>query len=148
MALRQALLFRIGCWVAVAAALLHLLGHVVGPPPPANAQERQLRELTDTYAFDMPFGGERTMRQLYNGFSLSFAVLLALQGTLGLVIVKRARRDGVTMIAVARAMALGSVALLVIALMQWHLVASMLILMMTTAFVFASVRPPDGEVKV
>jgi hypothetical protein len=144
-AVRQALLFRIGCWVAVCAAILHLAGHVVGPPAPANAQERQLRELTDTYQFEVPFGGQRSMRDLYNGFSLSFAVLLAVQGTLGLVVVKRARQDRVLMIAVARAMAVGSVALLGISLVLWHLVASMVILTMTTAFAFASVRPPDEE---
>lgn len=144
MPLRQQALFRVGCWLAIATAVAHLAGVIAGRPAPANPTERQLFELAAEYRFALP-GAERSLFDLLDGFSLAFAVLLATVGAIGLAVAKRGRGDAQLMVAVARGLALAGVALLVISVTHWFLVPSLFLAMMTTAFVFVSVRPPAGE---
>jgi hypothetical protein len=145
MPFRQLTLFRIGCWVAVVAAVAHLVGPLADGPASAGDDQRRLVDLAEATPFAMPLGGERTFVDLFEGAGLAVALLLAVLGIVGLVVEKRGRHDGALMIAVARAMALGSAALLVISLVYWFLIPSLLIATMTCAFAFASVRPPATE---
>lgn len=126
-------------------AIAHLAGVLLGRPAPANRTEAQLLALAGEYRFALP-GAERSLFELLDGFSLAVALLLAALGAVGLVVAKRGHGDGGLLVAVARAMALAGVALLVISLTHWFLVPSLFIAAMTTAFAFASVRPPAHEV--
>ena len=141
---RQLTIFTIGCWVAIATAGLHMVGHMSGPMPATNDTERQLLDLATTYRFPMTGGSERSLMDLMNGLSLAFSVLLALTGGLGLVIRKRCHDDGPTMLAAARALAGASVVLAAISLMYWFIVPSMMLALMAFCFLFAAVRPPDA----
>lgn len=142
MAFRQLTWFRIGCWVAVITAVFHLAGHIAGPPEPANETERTLTQLATEYRIAMPGGGERSLMDFLDGFSLAFAVSLAVMGAVGLSVVKRAADDRLLMMAVSRALAAGSLALLVVSLTYWFIVPSFFLAMMTVAFGLASVRSP------
>ena len=88
-------------------AIVHLAGHIAGPPAATNDTERQLLEVMTTYRFQFPGGAERTMMQMMNGFSLILSVLFAGLGAMGLVVAKRGQHDAQLMYAAARTFTLG-----------------------------------------
>jgi hypothetical protein len=140
---RQLIVFTIGCWVAILTAAVHVYGHVSGPTPPANETERQLMNLANNYQMSVPGGAGRSLMDFMNGFSLSFAVFLALIGTLGLMIRKRGHDDGPFMRAVSRALAGGGLVLVVISMTHWFVVPSLFLALMTVCFMLAAVTPPE-----
>lgn len=143
MPLRQQALFRVGCWLAIVTAVAHLGGVMAGRPAPANMTEVQLFALAADYRFALP-GADRSIFDLLDGFSLAFALQLAAMGATGLAVARRAGQDTTLMVAVARAFALATAALLVISLTYWFLVPSVCLAMTAFAFAFVSVRPPDA----
>lgn len=66
--------FRIGAGVLAAMGVAHLFGHFSGRGKPVNGMEDQLRMLMETYRTNM-MGSMRSTQELYDGFSLAFAVL-------------------------------------------------------------------------
>ena len=62
-------------------ALAHLAGHFLQSPP-ANDTERKLLELMKGYAFPFP-GAQRTMWDLFSGFSLMLSAQSAALGVIG-----------------------------------------------------------------
>jgi hypothetical protein len=138
---RQRAAFLVGCWAAIGTALLHMVGHVQGPLPPANDQERQLLELATTYRYALP-GAERTMMDLLNGFSLIFSVTLAALGGLGLVVARRALGDPLLMVASARVLAGASAVMLVIAVTNFFIIPVVCLALVAAGFGVASVKPP------
>jgi hypothetical protein len=137
-------MFTFGCWSTMAAAIIHLGGHIMGQRPPANETERRLLDLATSYAFMMPDGRSRTMVNFLDGFSLSFAVLLAAMGAIGLVVARHGSADVLLMSRVARVCALASVVLLVIAVTKFSIVSAVPIAVMATCFLVASVESPDA----
>jgi hypothetical protein len=137
---RQMVLFKIGCWVAIATAAAHMAGQLAGPPPPANDTERTLLDLATNYRIAMPGGSERSLMDFLSGFSLTFAVFTALIGGTGLIVAKRGREDAVLMQGVARANALAGLVLLAIALTHFFIVPTIFIAAMTLCFAVAAVR--------
>ena len=85
-------LFAAGCWVLVATGLAHSLGHygMVNAQGDTEA-ERQLLSLMRGNAQDMGLGFVRSMFDIVAGFSLTFVVLPAGMGLLGLLLL---RHDG------------------------------------------------------
>lgn len=83
--------FRVGAWTSIVTSLAHLAGHVAGPQAPKNETEAKLTELMTGYGFALPGAAHRTMMDLFNGFSLTFTLFLALTGILALA-VARSRR--------------------------------------------------------
>jgi len=142
---RQLTLFTIGCWMAVATGVFHLVGQLIGPLTPANDTERTLTELATTYKFALP-GGQRSLMQLMNGFSLSFALFFALLGGAGLIVAKRGRQDATLMTAFVRTYAAGLIVLLVISITYWFIVPTALIAATAVCFAIASVgsKTPDA----
>ena len=136
---RQIWFFKFGCWVAFATALVHLVGHVIGPQAPANDTERQLVTLATSYHYQLPGGASRSLMDFMDGFSLMFEVLVAGLGAVGLAVVKRAGQDVPLMLAVARALAVTSAALLVISHVFFFIVPTLFIAMMALCFAFSSV---------
>lgn len=141
---RQLWMFRFGCWSTIGASILDLAGHVMGRSP-ANDTERQLLDLASTYAFTQVDGRSRTLMNALEGFSLDVVVLLAVVGALGLVVARRGADDARLMWAVARACALGSVMLLVIALTKFSVLSAVPMAVMATCFLVASVEAPEVE---
>lgn len=83
--------FRVGAWTSIVTSLVHLAGHVAGPQAPKNETEAKLTELMTGYSFALPGAPHRTMMDLFNGFSLTFTLFLAVTGILALA-VARSRR--------------------------------------------------------
>lgn len=81
--------FRIGASLQIVTAGLHLIGHFSARDP-ANETEAQLLELMMSYRLDVG-GVERTMMDLFQGFSLTFAVLLVYVGLLNLILLGHLR---------------------------------------------------------
>jgi hypothetical protein len=138
-------MFRFGCWSTIGASVAYLAGHVLGRRSPANDTERQLLDLASTYAFTLADGRSRTLMNAIEGFSLDVVVLLAVVGALGLVVARRGAGDPRLMWAVARASALGSVVLLVIALTKFSVLSAVPMAVMATCFLVASVEAPAVE---
>jgi len=136
---RQVWIFKFACWVTFLTAAVHMVGHIAGSPPPANATEQQIRDLITNYYFPMPGGGERSIQDFQTGFSLMFATMLATFGAVGLMVVRRGTEDPVLVRGVARALALGCLVLLVISLTHFFIIPSLFIALMTVSFAVASV---------
>lgn len=139
---RQVWLFRVGCWVAIGVAVLQVLAHVIGILQPSNDIERQLVTLATEVPFAFPFGVSRTMMQVLAGSWLSFTVVLATLGTAGLVVAKRGHQDPFLVGGVARAFAIGGAALMALSLIDFFLVPTMCLALMTLCFALAGVENP------
>lgn len=74
--------YRIGSVILIVTSLFHLFGHIMGIAP-SNETERRLLELMTGYV--MP-GVDRTMMELWNGFSLFYALFFLMTGTLNLML--------------------------------------------------------------
>jgi hypothetical protein len=139
---RQLFIFRVGCWSALATAAVHMIGEVQGLGSPANDVERQLMNLSTSYHFALPGGASRSLMDLFNGFSLMFALLLATIGAIGLMVHKRARQDTLLMLGVARTLAVSCGVMLVVSMTNFFIIPTMFIALITTCFALASVQPP------
>jgi hypothetical protein len=142
MPFRQLLVFKIGCYATLLTVAMHMFGHVVGGFQPENEAEAKVIDLATNYKFALPGGAERSLMDLTNGYSLTFAMLLATVAATGLVIAKRGREDGRLMLAVARTFAIGSAVLTVIALTNFFIIPAMCLALMTVCFAIASVASP------
>jgi hypothetical protein len=137
--------FKIGCYLAFFAAALHMVGaHIVpafSPPPvPANDTERQLLDLTSNYKLALP-GAMRSTKDLMDGFSLIFALMLALTGGLGLIVARRSANDPLLLVAAARALAAAYIVGVIISLEYFFLVPTICMGSIAVAFTIASLAP-------
>lgn len=79
-------LFRIGAFVLTLAGLTHLIGHLGGKAAkPVNGTEFQLQELLYGHKTNM-MGSMRSQGDLYDGYSLAFAVFLLTLAALGFTV--------------------------------------------------------------
>ena len=139
---RQLLVFKIGCFATLFCAALHLVGHISAGPKPVNETEVRVLDLATNYKFALPGGVSRSIMDFQNGYSLSFAMLLATLGGIGMSVAKRSGQDALLMRAVARALGLASAVLTVIALTHFFIVPAMCFAMMAVCFAIASVASP------
>jgi hypothetical protein len=85
-------LFAAGCWVLVALGLVHLVGHYGLVTAQGDTEaEKQLLSLMRANPQDMGLGFVRSMFDIVTGFSLTFSILPAGMGVLGLLL---ARHEG------------------------------------------------------
>ena len=85
-------LFAAGCWVLIALGLVHLMGHYGLMTAEGDTEaERQLLSLMRGNPQDMGLGFVRSMFDIVAGFSLTFSILPAGMGLLGLLLL---RHDG------------------------------------------------------
>lgn len=138
--------FKVGCYLAFFTAALHMVGaHIVpavSPPVPANDTERQLLDLAASYKFSLP-GAVRSMKDLTDGFSLVFSLMLALSGGLGLIIARRSANDPLLLIATARALAAAYMVGLIISLEYFFLIPTVCLGSIALAFTIASIPRPS-----
>lgn len=142
---RQVWFFRFGAWTAVAFAVLHLAAHVLGVHLLAGEPWRQLMASAPQTPARLLGGAERTLVDVLDGFSLDFAVLLAALGSTALIVSRRASGDAVLMWHVARAAAVASVALLAVSMTKFFIIPTLIIAVMATCFLVASVEAPEGS---
>jgi hypothetical protein len=84
MSRRQMLAFRVGSALWILTGLAHTIGYFMGRPEPSSEEEATLLTLFDGLRIRMA-GVERTIGQVYDGFSLTFSILVFLLGFLGLI---------------------------------------------------------------
>jgi hypothetical protein len=86
-------LFGAGCWVLVATGLVHSLGHYAMMTAQGDTEaEKQLLSLMRGNPQDMGLGFVRSMFDILAGFSLTFVVLPAGMGLLGLLLLRHEAR--------------------------------------------------------
>ena len=134
--------FKLGCWGAALAAAVHPVAYVTAPPQAANETEQVLLDMARSYQFLLPAGTRRSMMELFDGFSLAFALFLATIAGLGFLIARRAADDPVLMTAVTRTLAAFSLVLMVISIWYWFLIPTLFIGIMAFGFVLAAASPP------
>jgi hypothetical protein len=85
-------LFAAGCWILIAMALVHLLGHYGMTTAQGDSEaERQMLALMRGERQDMGLGMVRSMMDIVTGFSLAFSLLSGAAGLFGLVVVRHER---------------------------------------------------------
>ena len=129
-------MFQLGCWVACAAAALHLVGHVLvtgaaGPPDVPGS--------TPAYLFLVPGQHLPSAGQVADGFSLSLAVLLATVGAAGLRVLSRGADDAPMMRGLARVYALGASVVLVLSILNFFSLVTFLLAITALCFGLAAV---------
>jgi hypothetical protein len=140
---RQLVIFRIGCWAAILTAVLHTAAHIHGLLAPQSEDHRILLDTAEALQFELAGGGSRSLLEFTRGYSLSFALFLAVMGGTGLIVAKRGRSDEVLMSAVSRVFAAGSAALLVVSLTHWFILPTIAIAFFTLCFALTSVARPQ-----
>jgi hypothetical protein len=86
-------LFGAGCWVLIATGLAHLMGHYSLMTAQGDTEaERQLLSLMRGNPQDMGLGFVRSMFDMVAGFSLTFSVLPAGMGLLGLLLLRHEKQ--------------------------------------------------------
>jgi hypothetical protein len=84
--------FAAGCWVLIAMALVHLLGHYGMTTAAGETEaERQMLALMRGERQDMGLGMVRSTMDLVLGFSLAFSLLSAASGFFGLIVLRHER---------------------------------------------------------
>jgi hypothetical protein len=116
--------FRLGTYLLVITALVHLIGHFYKRPP-ANDQERRLLELMTGYQMDVG-GLQRTVQQILSGFSLTFSVLLLFVAALNLSVMRMAPDEHRFVLAVTLINTIGAGVLLVISAVSFPLPPTLL----------------------
>jgi hypothetical protein len=125
--------------MAFVTAVVHMVGHIAGPQPPANDTERQLLDLATTYHYRLPGGASRSLMNFLDGFSLTFAVFVTALGAIGLAVARRGSDDPLLMMAVARAITVACLAVTLISLWYFFIVPALFVAVVTLCFAFASV---------
>jgi hypothetical protein len=84
--------FAAGCWVLIAMALVHLLGHYGMTTAQGDTEaEKQMLALMRGERQDMGLGMVRSTMDLLLGFSLAFSLLSAASGFFGLIVLRHER---------------------------------------------------------
>ena len=146
--MRQVRFFKFGCWAAAITGVVHLVGFVSGGLQASNETEQALLDTARNYQFPLPGGTRRSLMDITDGFSLSFALFLATIAGLGFLIARRGADDPVLMTSATRTLAAFSLVLFVISLWYWFLIPTLFIATVALGFVLAAVsgrpeRPSD-----
>jgi uncharacterized caspase-like protein len=137
--MRQVRFFKFGCWAAAITGVVHLVGFVSGGLQASNETEQALLDTARNYQFPLPGGTRRSLMDITDGFSLSFALFLATVAGVGFLIARRGVQDPILMTAATRALAAFSLVLFVISLWYWFLIPTLFIAAMALGFVMAAV---------
>lgn len=136
---RQVWLFQLGCWVAFATAIVHLVEHVSGLNALSPDTVAGINALRATYVILIPGLHQPTFLSVLNGFSLSLALLLATIGAAGLVVLKYGSAQPLLLRGVARALAIGTGMLLVVSVEGFFSVQTFFMATMALCFALSAV---------
>jgi len=119
-------------------AALHMIGHVMGPPEPQDADERRLVELMETYERDFGIGLERTTEDFVLGFSLSMSVFTLFAGLTGIAVARHGGDAAIRAVLVLDAGMCG--VMLVVSLVYFFAAPASCFLLALLAFVLGLAR--------
>jgi len=142
MSRRQLSVFKVGCYLAFFTAALHMTGHFLMAP--TSDAERELFTHMEVLPLGLPGAPSHTMMDLYKGLSLTYSLMLALTGGLGLIVARRGIQDPTLMLAVARALAGGYLVMTVIGFTNFFIIPTALMAAVFLCFALASVRGPSA----
>ena len=129
-------MFQLGCWVACAAAAVHLVAHILVP---GTAGAPDVAGASPPYLILVPGQDVPSARQVSDGFSLALSLLLATLGASGLAVLNRGSADAMLMRGLSRAYALGIGVVLVVSIMNFFSVQSFFLAIAALCFGLASV---------
>jgi hypothetical protein len=139
---RQTWLFQLGCWMAIATALLRVAAHVAGPE--LNALSREIAgAFAPTHVWTVPGLRQPTFLGVLDAFSLSVAMSLATIGAAGLVVLRYGAGAPLVARGVARVFAIGTAMLLAISIADAFSLETFFLAVVAMCFGLASVTPDD-----
>lgn len=136
---RQVWLFQLGCWTAVAAALLHVSALLVVPGGLSEHATAALAQTSPPHVFRVPGLRQPTFLGVLEGMSLGVPILLASIGAAGLVVARRGSADPRLVRGVAGAFALGTGALLLLSIAQFFSLLTFVLAIVAMCFALAAV---------
>jgi hypothetical protein len=137
MNVRQQRAFQLGSALWILTGALHMIGHFSGWPEPASEEEATLYSLFQGY--EIAVGGvSRTLAELFEGLSLSFAVFLFLLGFLGLLWLRAPGVPAGILRRVAGMNAVAALALLVMGLRRFPIASLVCFAAVGLAFALAA----------
>jgi hypothetical protein len=132
---RQVWLFELGCWCALATAVLHVGAHLYVP----LADGAIAAGTPAPHVIQVPGLLHPDARSTLNGFSLSIAILLASIGAAGLAVVRYAGDVAPLLRRVAGAFALGTTGVLALSILQFFGLLSFPLVIVALCFALACV---------
>lgn len=136
---RQLGLFRIGCWTAWLAAIVHVVAHVLASPDLSPHAAAGLSLLPPDYVLRVPGLRQPTHQGVVAGLSLSLPLLLASIGAAGFAVVRHGNASASLIRAVAGAYAIGVAAVLVTSIVLFFSVQTFVIALPALCFALAAV---------
>ncbi|MEO8481463.1 MAG: hypothetical protein ABI634_04585 [Acidobacteriota bacterium] len=136
---RQVWLFQLGCWVAFATAIAHLVEHISGLNALAPETVANINTLRATYVILIPGLHQPTFLGVLNGFSLSLSLLVATMGAVGLVVLKYGEDQPLLLRGVARALAIGTGMLLALSIEGFFSLQTFFMATMALCFALSAV---------
>jgi hypothetical protein len=136
---RQVWLFQLGCWMAFAAALVHLVEHVSGLNALAPEIAAHVNSAPATYVILVPGLHQPTFLGVLNGFSLGLSLLLATIGAAGLVVLKYGADQERLVRGVSRAFAIGTGMLLIVSIEGFFSVQTFVLALVALCFALSAV---------
>ena len=138
---RQTWSFRVGCGLWILTGALQTAGHYAGWPDPATEEEATLFELFQQHPLDVG-GVSRTLAAMFEGLSLSFAVLMFLLGFLGLIWLRPPGVPAGILRRVAWMNAVAALALVLLGLRRFPIAPLICFAAVGIAFLLAAARAP------
>jgi hypothetical protein len=137
---RQQWLFQLGCWVALATAVMHMIAHVTGALLVGAGYDPALEVLLPTHVWLVPGLWQPSFAGVLDGFSLTVAMLTATLGASGLVVLRFANDADLTR-RLARVFAIGMSMCLLVSIVTMFSVETFFVATVALCFGLASVKP-------
>lgn len=138
---RQQWLFQLGCWVALATAVLHMAAHVTGALLTGAGYDPALEVLLPMHVWLVPGLWQPSFAGVLDGFSLTVAMLTATLGAAGLVVMRFSDAEPELTRRVARVFAIGMTMCLLVSIATMFSFETFLVATAALCFGLASVRP-------
>lgn len=136
---RQLGIFRLGCWTALLAALVHLAAHVFWVNDLSPHAAAGLGLLPPDYVIRVPGLRQPAYRGVVDGLSLSLPMLLATIGAAGFAVARHGDANAGLIRGVAGAYAIGVTAVLVTSIVLFFSVQTFAIALPALCFALAAV---------
>ena len=133
---RQKFFLQIGCYLALLAAAIHMVGQISGPQS-ENPVEKQLLDMMRTTKIALP-GASRTMMELFDGLGLVFVTFLGTAAGIGFIVARRGAADSMLANAIVRTLAVAFVVMTVVSITNFFLIPTACLAAVAVCFVAAS----------
>jgi hypothetical protein len=138
---KQVWLFRLGCWVSMATAALHVAAYATTPRVTDPHAVVGLGMMPPGHVFLVPGLRQPSFMSVLDGLSLSLAIGVGTIGLAGFAVVKYGTESPRLMRGVSGAFGLGSALLLIVSIADFFSLQSFLIALMAMCFGMSAVNP-------